>query len=419
MSYAENVCHSDPGCSNKCKLKIYDFEGRKSIWGGECGRYELLRVRGQKKDNYFDLWQETWRSHMEGVYAELNGNPLQQVDGRQTVGMQRSLYGLKYGVLWAHFFDQLGFRLVLSPVTNTHIATTGIEAVEVESCFPVKVSHGHIREIEGNTKWLFLPSIINLQTPKQSEVGYYCPMVQSNSYMLRMSLGVDPATVLNPVIHMKHDPDTLAIELAEQLGPKLGVSRSRVKQALFYALDREKEFIMEIHGKGEKIIDSLSPEEPAVIVTGRPYNLHDEKINLRLGRNLAKIGITALPMDFIDVSSVGMDGFPKIYWGIGAQILKTAIYLKGHSNLFGLHMTNFSCGVDSFLEHFYKHMMGEKPYLILELDEHIAEAGIMTRIEAFKNVIMNAMNDRGELKGYRKKEFVDGIREPDKLSVTE
>ncbi|UCB46229.1 MAG: CoA activase [Spirochaetota bacterium] len=419
MSYAEKICHSDPGCSNKCKLKIYDFEGRKSIWGGECGRYELLRVRGRKKENYFDLWQKTWLSHMQGVYAELEGKPLHQIDGRQTVGMQRSLYGLKYGVLWAHFFDQLGYRLVLSPVTNTRISTSGIEAVEVESCYPVKVSHGHIREIEGKTKWLFLPSIINLQTPKQSEVGYYCPMVQSNSYMLRMSLGVNPAAILNPVIHMKHDPDALAIELTEQLGPKLGISKSRVKCALNYALEREKEFIMEIHGKGKKIIEALPFDEPAVIVTGRPYNLHDEKINLRLGRNLAKIGITALPMDFIDVSSVDMDGFPKIYWGIGAQILKTASYLRDHSNLFGLHITNFGCGVDSFLEHFYKHVMEEKPYLILELDEHIAEAGVMTRIEAFKNVIMNAMNGRGELKRYSEKVIENGIREQDKLSVTE
>jgi predicted nucleotide-binding protein (sugar kinase/HSP70/actin superfamily) len=35
--------------------------------------------------------------------------------------------------------------------------------------------------------------------------------------------------------------------------------------------------------------------------------------------------------------------------------------------------------------------MGSKPYLILELDEHSAVAGVMTRLEAFKNVIENTM----------------------------
>jgi predicted nucleotide-binding protein (sugar kinase/HSP70/actin superfamily) len=35
--------------------------------------------------------------------------------------------------------------------------------------------------------------------------------------------------------------------------------------------------------------------------------------------------------------------------------------------------------------------MEEKPYLILELDEHSAVAGMMTRLEAFRNVIENTM----------------------------
>jgi predicted nucleotide-binding protein (sugar kinase/HSP70/actin superfamily) len=35
--------------------------------------------------------------------------------------------------------------------------------------------------------------------------------------------------------------------------------------------------------------------------------------------------------------------------------------------------------------------MGHKPYLILELDEHSGVAGVMTRLEAYKNVIENMM----------------------------
>jgi predicted nucleotide-binding protein (sugar kinase/HSP70/actin superfamily) len=80
-----------------------------------------------------------------------------------------------------------------------------------------------------------------------------------------------------------------------------------------------------------------------------------------------------------------------MYWGLGAQILRTAKFIKRHPNCFGLHLTNFSCGPDSFIEHFYKFILGEKPSLILELDEHSAVAGAMTRLEAYKNVIENKM----------------------------
>jgi predicted nucleotide-binding protein (sugar kinase/HSP70/actin superfamily) len=96
-------------------------------------------------------------------------------------------------------------------------------------------------------------------------------------------------------------------------------------------------------------------------------------------------------MDFIDVSGVDLSDFPAMYWGFGAQILRTARFIMDRPNYFGLHITNFSCGADSFIEHFYKHIMGDKPYLILELDEHSAVAGVMTRLEAYKNVIENTM----------------------------
>ena len=42
MAYREKICQRRPHCHNQCKLKIYDFDGRKSVWGGECGRYEVI-----------------------------------------------------------------------------------------------------------------------------------------------------------------------------------------------------------------------------------------------------------------------------------------------------------------------------------------------------------------------------------------
>jgi len=209
--------------------------------------------------------------------------------------------------------------------------------------------------------------------------------------MVRMALRPDPSSVLKPIIHLKYDPETLTLEIADQLTAKLGVGRGEIKKALYYALEREKQFNRAVHKKGKEILEDHNPGDPLVVVTGRPYNLYDERLNLRLGRNLAKIGVSALPMDFIDVSHIDLSDFPAMYWGLGAQILRTAKFVEAHGTYFGLHLTNFGCGADSFIEHFYKHIMGSKPYLILELDEHSAVAGAMTRLEAYKNVIENSM----------------------------
>ena len=391
MTYKEKICRADPKCHNQCKLKIYDFDGRKSIWGGECGRYELIGRKGPKKENYFQLREKMWLAHMSGVYDELSGEPVMEVDGRPTIGMQRALYALQTGVLWAHFFDRLGFRLVFTPPTNSHISSSGIEAMAAETCYPIKVSHGHVKELIGKTRYLYLPSMVNMRTPEDSERGFYCPLVQANQYMVRSALDLDRDSILSPIIHLKYDTPSLALELGEQLSGRLGKSRSEIRKALEYGLERQDGFSREMYEKGKEIMDAHSPESPLVVVTGRPYNLHDERLNLRLGQNLAKIGVSALPMDFIDVTAVDLSDFPSMYWGLGAHIVRTAKFIEGHPNYFGLHITNFSCGADSFIEHFYKYIMGDKPYLILELDEHSAVAGMMTRLEAYKNVIENMM----------------------------
>jgi predicted CoA-substrate-specific enzyme activase len=391
MAYKEKTCRADPNCHNQCKLKIYDFDGRRSIWGGECGRYDVLRTSDSKKENLFQLRDEIWKRYLAGVCEELDAETSELCEGRPTVGLQRALYGHHTGVFWAHFFDKLGFRLVLSPPTNARISRAGIETVLAETCYPVKVSHGHVKELLGKTAYLFLPSIINMQTPGPNETGFYCPMSQSNSYMVRSALGLDAATVLSPVVHLKNDPDTLALELTEQMGPRIGRNRSQIRKATYHALERQGQFLKELHRKGLESLKQMHSDEPVLMVTGRPYNLYDERLNLRLGQNLAKLGLTAVPMDFIDVSSVDLSDFPSMYWGLGAQILRTAKYTLGQKNYFGLHLTNFGCGADSFIEHFYKHIMGNNPYLILELDEHSGVAGVMTRLEAYKNVIENTM----------------------------
>lgn len=391
MLFLEKTCQADPKCQNQCKLKIYSFDGRKSVWGGECGRYDLSCGLGGRRENYFQLRTKIWEDHMAGVYVTLPDAPLMEADGRPTVGMMRALYGIHGCLLWAHFFDQLGFRLALSPPTNDSISKSGIETMTAETCYPVKVSHGHARLLMGRTRHLFLPTPLDMTTRHNRERGYYCPMVQSNAYMIRAALGMPAEALLNPALNLRADPDMLALDLHAQMGRRLGVGKARVRQALKHALERQDRFEKELHRNGDQLLKSIGTNEPIVVVTGRPYNLYDERLNLRLGRSLVKIGLAALPMDFIDVSRIQLGDFASMYWGLGAQILRTARLISTTPNYFGLHLTNFGCGADSFIEHFYKHAMGAKACLILELDEHSAAAGVMTRLEAYQNVIHNTL----------------------------
>jgi len=396
LDYKETICHADRLCHNECKLKVYNFSGRKSVWGGECGRYEIRGHYSEKKEDYFKLRDAILERYLKGLCYDLgdlrkgdkeDSRAIFKIDGRPTVGMQRALYNHQTALFWASFFDQLGLRLVLTPKTNNRISKLGIESMTTETCYPVKVSHGHVIDLIGKTRYLFLPNIINL--PSEEKNSFYCPLVQGNQYMLKTALKLKDSEILNPTVHLKYDLDLLSVELHEQIGKTLRVSLNKIKEALDVAITRQQDFENEMYKKGAEINFSLEDNQPLVVVVGRPYNLYDEKLNLRLGQNLSKIGITALPMDFFDLRDIDLSDFPKMYWAMGARILKGAKLIKNTPNFFGLYLTNFSCGPDSFNEHFFKYIMGDKPYLILELDEHSAVAGVMTRLEAFKNVIQS------------------------------
>jgi len=410
LKFKEAICHADPNCHNECKLKIYDFGGRKSIWGGECGRYEVRDQYGEKKEDYFKLRDTIWETHLKGLYHDLgdlkrdtkeDNRAIFEINGRPTVGMQRALYNHQFALFWAAFFDALGYRAVLTPKTNDRISKLGIESMTTETCFPVKVSHGHVIDLLGKTRHLFLPTIIDISSQSKKGNSFYCPLVQGNQYMLKTALGLKDDEILNPTVHLSRSPDLISMELHSQIGKRLGKSLRHIRQAIDIAFSRYHDFENELYSHGARAIASLGQKEPLVVVTGRPYNLFDERLNLRLGQNLAKIGLTALPMDFIDIRGVDLSDFPNMYWASGYQILQAAKLIKLKPNFFGLHLTNFSCGQDSFNEHFYKYIMEEKPYLILELDEHSAVAGVMTRLEAFRNVIRSVQ--KMESMGYENK----------------
>jgi predicted nucleotide-binding protein (sugar kinase/HSP70/actin superfamily) len=57
--------------------------------------------------------------------------------------------------------------------------------------------------------------------------------------------------------------------------------------------------------------------------------------------------------------------------------------IREDPRLHAIYLSNFSCGPDSFLIGYFKRVMAPKPSLVLEIDEHSAAAGVVTRLEAF------------------------------------
>ncbi len=57
--------------------------------------------------------------------------------------------------------------------------------------------------------------------------------------------------------------------------------------------------------------------------------------------------------------------------------------IRRDERLHALYVSSFGCGPDSFVIGYFRRLMVGKPFLELELDDHTADAGIVTRCEAF------------------------------------
>jgi predicted nucleotide-binding protein (sugar kinase/HSP70/actin superfamily) len=127
------------------------------------------------------------------------------------------------------------------------------------------------------------------------------------------------------------------------------------------------------------------PEKFAVVIFSRPYNGFVEEAHKGIPHKFASRGILAIPLDFLEVDEERSKR--HMYWGMGKLIMKAGRLVERHPQLFGTYITNFSCGPDSFVVGYFRDLMGRKPSLTLELDNHTADAGLETRVEAFLDIV--------------------------------
>ncbi len=390
VTFKEAICRADKNCTNECKLKIYNFGGRKSIWGGDCGRYEVTNYKGKPQEDFFKYRNDILLEFLE-KYNVAPGKHSNNNKNFPTVAIPFGLHFHEWIIFWVTILSELGFGIYLSPFTNNEIVSQGVVSVNAPTCFPIKVFHGHVKHILDKAEFYFLPNVLDMPSLNETEKSQFCPMVSASQYVTRVAFNIPDEKVIRPHIHLRESLKFNAFRFFESLPEKLKKivkSEKKVYNAFKIGFSEYSQFKKKLKEKGKEIL-SENKEKPVWIITGRPYNLYDLRLNLYLGRHLSKRGIIALPYDFIDYEQENLDDFPKMYWGFGARILRTAKKVVKTENLFLLHITNFSCGVDSFLEHFLYYLFYEKPFLILEFDEHSAIAGILTRIEAYQNVVRN------------------------------
>jgi predicted nucleotide-binding protein (sugar kinase/HSP70/actin superfamily) len=143
-------------------------------------------------------------------------------------------------------------------------------------------------------------------------------MVQSSKYLVKTALNIAEQRIIGPTLHLAHGPRALADAVRRSLPEKLRPAETVVLRAVHQALAAQAAFLTEVTDRGQEILSRVPETEPVWIVSGRPYNLHDERLSLGLGRLASRLGIKAVPTDFLSLSDMELTTFRGMYWGLGA-----------------------------------------------------------------------------------------------------
>ena len=159
-----------------------------------------------------------------------------------------------------------------------------------------------------------------------------------------------------------------------------------IKNAIIKAEKAQRDFISAIKSRGRKILKMI--DNKTIVIVGRAYNAFDHGLNLEIPRKLADLGVFSIPMDYLPIETVDINRtWSNMYWRSGQNILRAAEIIRNNPNLYAIYIGNFLGGPDSFIHKYFKETMAGKPFLQLEIDEHSADAGIVTRCEAFLDSI--------------------------------
>ena len=365
------------GCDNNCTITRMQLPDEKAtFYGSRCDRYDSATSHARQK-TFFDEREELlFRDYQEGAGAG------------PTVGIPRALLAYDYAPLLIGFLNALGVRVVLSTKTTKEIMEQAVELSYSDSCFPVKLLHGHIAAIQDKVDYILHPCFIRLGNKEGAEnQKYACPLVQASPFIIRHVLNLGPR-LLTPIIDFSLGNEETVKNLAE-VAARLGFSHKKGKEAAMAGIQAQRKFAADCLALGTKALQQLRESgQLGVVLFSRAYMSQDSGANLGIAEKLAQLGVVPIPLDFLPMASVDTKEFSdRPYWHYEGKFIAGGAMTVGDPQLYGLAITNFGCGPNSFMLKMLADIMGGKPLGELEIDEHAAEAGIVTRLEAYVDTI--------------------------------
>ena len=372
-------------CANHCKITVAEVDGEHAAYGFLCGRDYDIKGYVDNNRSGFDLVKE--RERLVRV------KPAKEYREDLTIGIPAALHMHEDLPFWKTFFEALSVKTVTSEGYGEALKE-GKSITGAEFCAPITALHGHVKYLLERSDFIFLPFYLDNKFRRDGGRRQYCYYTQfapSLASAIRDDHD-DTKTIKNrlltPLVHYIYSHFHTRVQLYRMMK---NVSNRKIDfLKVSHAYDRAWQFKKSRLLEMKKLYDRYAHSEGEfhVMFLGRPYSILSKQMNKGIPDIFSSMGVKTFFQDMLECSEQDTESIRpllnELHWHYAAEIMKAAEKTAQTQGAYPVLVTSFKCSPDSFIIEYFKQLMEshDKPYLILQIDEHDSSVGYETRIEA-------------------------------------
>jgi predicted CoA-substrate-specific enzyme activase len=367
-------------CTNHCKISVAEVQGKETAYGFLCGRDYQTPKRVSQNRSGFDLLAE----RKKAFHVTRPKIPQRNL----TIGLPAALYLVEDLPLWRHFFYTLGIGTVTSTSYNDAVKT-GKPLAGAEFCAPMMALCGHVAHLLPQCDYLFMPFYLENKSSKKDVRRQYCYYTQYAPCVASVLPVPDGENkLLTPLIHYLYNEFFTKLQLHRMLHTQTHLDIGFLEVSSAY--DAALKFKQAARTRLKEVYQHYlrTSGELHAVLLGRPYTVMVPSMNKGIPDIFASLGVKTFYQDMLTHTPEDVRAIEpltnEIHWHYAARILEAAEVTARTDGAYPVLVTAFKCSPDSFVIDYFKKVMADhdKPYLILQLDEHDSNVGYETRIEA-------------------------------------
>lgn len=235
---------------------------------------------------------------------------------------------------------------------------------------------GHIIDLKDKCDYILVPRMYSIKKNEQVCTNFNClyDLVNNLFDLNILNYNIDLTKRISKLIAF--------LELGETLGISYIQSYKAFKEAEKVALEERTK-------KEENQRKLLESNNLKILLAGHPYNLYDELIGKTISDFLSQNNISIFYSDQIDHTIIDQECHKlstDIHWTHSKEVVASINYYQDKVDGI-IIISSFPCGPDSLSNELVTRKIKNIPIITLIFEDLNSEAGIITRLESFIDIL--------------------------------